>query len=146
MSLNTDMVTRLDNNTVLPENNQRNTQSATFVRSINQRQQLQAAITEAQSQRKTILLDFTAKWCGPCRKIKPVIRELAETHKDQFMVYEIDVDESEELVKHFQISSMPTFIFIRENKVVHIIIGANESEIKNTCTLIAKVTFPHLLP
>ncbi len=113
---------------------------------IRKRQQLQAALGEAHAQGKTVLLDFTATWCGPCKGIKPRIHALAAQYSAQFTVFEVDVDDAEELVSHFQVRSMPTFVFIRSNKVIHVVVGANSDAVTNACELISKATFPELLP
>jgi thioredoxin 1 len=109
-------------------------------------QDLQAALAMHHSANQTVLLDFTATWCGPCKKIKPVVHELAQLYSAQFGVYEVDVDEAAEIAAHFQVRSMPTFVFIRANKVVHIVVGSNPEELTKTMELVSKCTFPELLP
>lgn len=60
------------------------------------------------------VLYFTSTWCVPCQSIKPIFNELEHTYKDiEFCV--IDVDSNKALVEHFDISSLPTFVFLYEN-------------------------------
>jgi thioredoxin 1 len=64
---------------------------------------------------------FTADWCGPCKKVRPIVQELIqEGHSFQI----IDVDIEKELVEKFEISSVPTFILFKNEKSVNRISGA----------------------
>jgi thiol-disulfide isomerase/thioredoxin len=64
---------------------------------------------------------FTADWCGPCKKVRPIVEELVkEGHSFQI----IDVDIEKELVKNFEISSVPTFILFENEKQISRISGA----------------------
>lgn len=74
---------------------------------------------------RVVCVKFTAVWCGPCKKIQPVLEDLEEKHGQHVMVYTSDVDESTELVTHFKITSMPTFVFLWKNKVVYTLKGAD---------------------
>ena len=71
------------------------------------------------------LLYFTATWCGPCQKIKPMIQKIAEGMENKIKVFMIDIDENEELAEKFKIRSVPTFILLRENKKLGECSGAN---------------------
>jgi thioredoxin 1 len=64
---------------------------------------------------------FTADWCGPCKKVRPVVEELI---KDGYSFQIIDVDIEKELVKKFEISSVPTFVLFKNEKSVKRISGA----------------------
>jgi thioredoxin 1 len=64
---------------------------------------------------------FTADWCGPCKRVRPIVQELIqEGHSFQI----IDVDIEKELAKKFEISSVPTFILFKNEKSVNRISGA----------------------
>ena len=95
---------------------------------------------------KTVLIDFTATWCGPCQKIKPLVHQLASQFGDQFIVCEVDVDKSETLRAHFDVTSMPTFVMVRHNKVIYQQKNGNATTLTSTMTLVASATHPHLLP
>ena len=62
------------------------------------------------------LLDFYAKWCGPCRMMSPIIEELSEERT--FEIQKIDIDKNEELVREFGIMSVPTLILLKDNREV----------------------------
>ncbi len=64
----------------------------------------------------TVLLDFWANWCGPCRMMAPVVEEIAKEHPD-VLVGKVDVDAEGELAKKFNIISIPTFIVLKGRKV-----------------------------
>lgn len=64
-----------------------------------------------------ILFYFTASWCGPCKRIKPLIEKLNEGLDDSAIeFYMIDIDENDELSNQYNIKSVPTFLLIHKNK------------------------------
>lgn len=69
----------------------------------------------------TILLDFWASWCGPCRMLSPVLEQLAE--EENLVIGKVNVDEEEELSATFQISSIPALFLLKEGKVVNKTVG-----------------------
>ena len=66
---------------------------------------------------KTVLLDFWAEWCGPCRMLAPTIHEIADERPD-IKVGKVNVDEEPSLAEKFGIFSIPTLIVIKEGNVV----------------------------
>jgi len=73
---------------------------------------------------KPVMIDFWATWCGPCRKVAPVIEELAEEYKDQVVVGKVDVEEQDDLAFQFGIRNIPTVLFLKDGQVVDKIVGA----------------------
>lgn len=73
---------------------------------------------------KPVVVDFWATWCGPCRKVAPVIEELAEEYKDRVIVGKVDVEEQDDLAFQFGIRNIPTVLFIKDGQVVDKIVGA----------------------
>jgi thioredoxin len=61
---------------------------------------------------KPCIIDFYADWCGPCKKIAPVMKELAAEYKDDILIYKINVDNERELAAYFGINSIPMILFI----------------------------------
>lgn len=72
-------------------------------------------------QDKTILLDFWAAWCGPCRMLSPVLEQLAK--EENIVVGKVNVDEQEELSAAFNISSIPALFLVKDGKVVNKTVG-----------------------
>ena len=64
---------------------------------------------------------FTADWCGPCKKVRPIVQELIQ---EGYFFQIIDVDIEKELVKKFEISSVPTFILFKNEKSIKRTSGA----------------------
>ena len=58
------------------------------------------------------IVDFYADWCGPCKKISPILKELAGEYKNDIIIYKINVDNEKELAAAFGIQSIPTLLFI----------------------------------
>lgn len=71
-----------------------------------------------------IVLDFSATWCGPCKKIAPIISELAEEYAGKVVVGKCDVDENEELTSKYGIRNVPTVLFIKNGEIVNKHVGA----------------------
>ncbi len=63
---------------------------------------------------KTVIIDFYADWCGPCKLLSPILEEISEEYKDKVSVGVINVDEQMELAMRFGIQSIPT-LFIYKN-------------------------------
>lgn len=66
---------------------------------------------------KLVVIDFHATWCGPCKVIGPKFEELAAIH-DSVVFVKVDVDECEDIATEYDISSMPTFKFVKNGQVV----------------------------
>ncbi len=65
----------------------------------------------------TVLIDFWASWCGPCKQFAPVFESLSETHSGVVFA-KINTEEQQELAGHFQIRSIPTLMIFRQQIIV----------------------------
>ncbi len=74
--------------------------------------------------RGTVLVDFFATWCGPCKMLAPVVEQLAEEYADRAAVYKLDVDEVQEIATQFQVMSIPTLVFFKDGAESERIMGA----------------------
>lgn len=73
---------------------------------------------------KPAIIDFYATWCGPCRMIAPILKDLAKEYKDQIVVYKVDTDKEKDLSASIGIQSLPTVVFIPKNGQPQVIVGA----------------------
>jgi thioredoxin len=77
---------------------------------------------------KSCIIDFYADWCGPCKRVAPVLVELAEQYKDDLIIYKINVDNEKELAMAFGIQSIPTLLFIPKTGTPQVSQGALSKE------------------
>ena len=78
---------------------------------------------------KTVLLDFYADWCGPCRMVAPVLHEIAEEHPE-YVIGKINVDNEPALARQFNVMSIPMLVVIKDGKVAESSVGAkNKAQI-----------------
>ena len=82
---------------------------------------------EIMDSEKTVLLDFWASWCAPCRMVVPIIEEIAGERPD-IKVGKINVDEQHELASEFGIMSIPTLVVMKNGKIVQQVSGARPKE------------------
>ncbi len=73
---------------------------------------------------KTVMLDFWAEWCGPCRMIAPYVEQMAEEFKDKAVIGKVDVDSNPGVASRFGIRNIPTIIFIKNGEVIDKQVGA----------------------
>ena len=78
---------------------------------------------EIMDSEKTVLLDFWAPWCAPCRMVVPIVEEIASERRD-IKVGKINVDEEPELANKFSIMSIPTLVVMKNGKIVQQVSGA----------------------
>ncbi len=73
---------------------------------------------------KPAIIDFWAAWCAPCKKLSPILDELAVEYGEEIVIYKINVDEEKELAAAFGIRSIPTILFIPVNDKPQVAQGA----------------------
>ena len=76
------------------------------------------------AQNKPLIIDFNAEWCGPCRKMAPILKNLAEQYDGKAIIGSCNVDENEDLPVKFGVMSIPAIFFIKDGKTVDKSIGA----------------------
>ena len=79
----------------------------------------QAEVIEAKG---TVLIDFWASWCGPCRMLSPIVDQVAEEHPD-IKVSKINVDEEPELASQFDVMSIPMLVVFKDGQKVNESVG-----------------------
>ena len=70
-----------------------------------------------------VLVDFWAAWCGPCRRVTPILEELA-AENEHVAIGKVNVDDSQALAAQYQVQSIPTFILFRNGEVKDRMMGA----------------------
>lgn len=70
-----------------------------------------------------VIVDFTATWCGPCRKVSPLMEQLAAEYENRAKVFKLDVDENKPVAKKFGIRSIPAVLIFKGGEVVENITG-----------------------
>lgn len=84
-----------------------------------------------------VVIDFHATWCGPCKRIAPVYVELSEKFPS-ITFLKVDVDEAEILASEFSVTSLPTFVFLNNNKEYKVIEGADLQKVIQTISELEK--------
>lgn len=83
----------------------------------------------ADNENKLIVIDFYATWCGPCKQVMPLLPQLAAKFADNVVFVKVDVDESDDMSEEYQVSAMPTFVFIKDGLKVDTYTGTEEDTI-----------------
>ena len=74
-----------------------------------------------------ILVDFWADWCGPCKKVSPILDEISE--ETGLLIGKLNVDENPEKPLEYAVSSIPTMVLFKDGKPIHTIIGAKPKHV-----------------
>lgn len=72
----------------------------------------------------TIMVDFWAEWCGPCKAVSPILDAIASEHSDKIKIVKLNVDDNPEMAMKYQITSIPAMKVFRGGEVVKTVIGA----------------------
>ena len=75
---------------------------------------------------KPAIVDFTAKWCGPCQRISPILEELAKEYDGKILIYKVDIDKNPDLAQAFGVSSIPAILYIPLDGEPSMTIGARD--------------------
>ena len=84
--------------------------------------------SEVLKSEKTVLIDFYADWCGPCKMMSPVIDEIAEEMKEIVKVGKINVDENQDLAMEYGVMSIPTIVVLKNGEVQKTFVGVTDKE------------------
>ena len=72
-----------------------------------------------------LLVDFWAEWCGPCKKVAPILDEIAGEHPGKITIAKLNVDENPDIARQFDIMSIPTLIVFKDGQPAHRFQGAS---------------------
>jgi thioredoxin 1 len=73
---------------------------------------------------KPVLVDFWAAWCGPCRRVAPILEQIQAEHGDKIEIVKLNVDENPETAMRYQVTSIPAMKVYSGGEVVKTVIGA----------------------
>lgn len=73
---------------------------------------------------KPVLVDFYADWCGPCKMMAPIVKELAEEYSGRFKIGKLNVEENNELAVRYKVMHIPTFLIFRDGELKETVQGA----------------------
>ena len=90
-----------------------------------------------------VLVDFWAPWCGPCRQVAPSLEKIAAEYDGKVVVAKVNTDDNPEWAQKFEVSGIPTMLFVAEGKVVYRQVGAVPfGYLKNIVEKFLEVTSP----
>lgn len=75
-----------------------------------------------------VLVDFWATWCGPCKMIAPIVKEIANEYDGKILVGKVNVDEEPDLTMRYNVSSIPTLMVFKNGQLVNKAVGYREKD------------------
>lgn len=75
-----------------------------------------------------VLVDFWATWCGPCKMIAPIVKEIADEYDGKILVGKVNVDEEHDLTMQYNVSSIPTLMVFKDGQLVNRAVGYREKD------------------
>ena len=73
---------------------------------------------------KPVLVDLWAEWCGPCRKVGPIVDEISTERADSLNVFKLNVDENPDVAMRYGVNSIPTLLVLKDGEEVGRVVGA----------------------
>lgn len=75
-----------------------------------------------------VLVDFWATWCGPCKMIAPIVKEIVDEYDGKILVGKVNVDEEPDLTMQYNVSSIPTLMVFKNGQLVNKAVGYREKD------------------
>ncbi|CAH9087109.1 unnamed protein product [Cuscuta epithymum] len=86
-------------------------------------------LSQGMQEKRLMIVDFTASWCGPCRTIAPFVASLARSTPDVLFL-KVDVDELPLVAEDWGVKGMPTFMFLKEGRILESFVGARKDKLQ----------------
>jgi len=83
---------------------------------------------------KPVLVDFFATWCGPCKQLAPVLKEVKDQLGDRISIIKIDVDKNQEIASFYQVRGVPTLLLFQNGKQLW-----RQSGVLDTSTIVQQI-------
>jgi thioredoxin 1 len=79
----------------------------------------------------TVLVDFSAAWCGPCKALTPVMERISNDYRERLHVYKVDIDEAQSVAARHGVMSVPTVVLYKDGRAVDRKVGSpRESDLR----------------
>jgi thioredoxin 1 len=72
---------------------------------------------------RPVLVDFSATWCGPCKRLEPIVHEIADSYDGRLKVVKVDVDQARTVAARYGVMSVPTVVLVKDGAVKDQVIG-----------------------
>ncbi|MHC4391705.1 MAG: thioredoxin [Planctomycetota bacterium] len=72
-----------------------------------------------------VMVDFSATWCGPCKRLAPLVEELAGEYEGKVKIFKLDIDAARQTAMNFNVMSVPTLLFFKGGEKVGELVGAH---------------------
>ena len=79
---------------------------------------------EIKNSKLPVLVDFWAEWCGPCKQIRPMLEEIAESKKDKLKIFKINIDENPNTPQKFGVRGIPTLMLFKDGNLIDTKVGS----------------------